>query len=214
MLAEVSAPRWLDLGLLHVGSGGDQQAGAHWPGGDLVEWPSVSLRECGGPGGADCPPVVGEPLSGWPPGPADGGGHGPSSGDRRSPVSSTATRRRREIGAVAVRLDAMLDGSARTQSAPRRRGCGSTTARRSRPATEAAGRSMSVIEPTSNRRPGWSRRATSIIPVERSIPKASTPSSCKIEVDSPPEPGQRSSSSFRCSLTDARPDRRCQGAMP
>jgi hypothetical protein len=32
-----------------------------------------------------------------------------------------------------------------------------------------------------------------------------------IEVDSPPEPGQRSSSSFHCSPTDARPARRCQG---
>jgi hypothetical protein len=32
-----------------------------------------------------------------------------------------------------------------------------------------------------------------------------------IEVDSPPEPGQRSSSSFRCGPTDARPARRCRG---
>jgi hypothetical protein len=155
MLAEVSAPRWLDLGLLPVGSGGDQQAGAHWPGGDLVEWPSVSLRECGGPGGADCPPVVGEPLSGWPPGPADGGGHGPSSGNRRSPVSSTATRHRRETGAAAVRLDAMLDGSARTQSAPRRRGCGSTTARRAgRPLRRPGGPGPSSSPPRTAGRGG------------------------------------------------------------
>jgi signal transduction histidine kinase len=32
-----------------------------------------------------------------------------------------------------------------------------------------------------------------------------------IEVNSPPEPGQRSSSSFHCIPTDARPTRRCQG---
>lgn len=126
-------------------------------------------------------------------------------------VTSNAEELRRDAAPEAAR-ETPVGGWPRALST-------STTSRRStrdhhasRPATEASARSRSVIEPTSNRSSGWSSRATSTIAGERSMPKASMPSSRRWAVTCPgPQPA--SATGPPPAVDNAREQRQCRSQV-